>query len=86
MRLAVTGTFRRDYGRLSKIVQQKVDRQVAMLAKDPRHPSLRVKKIRGTSGIWEARVDRGYRMTFAMRDDVIILRRVGAHDQALKQP
>lgn len=85
MRVALTETFRRCYRDLPQAVQEKVDRQIAMLAANPRHPSLAVKKIKGTQGIWEARVDRGYRMTFAMRDDVVFLRRVGPHDRTLKK-
>ncbi|MEK7817323.1 MAG: hypothetical protein AAB281_03630 [Actinomycetota bacterium] len=86
MRVALTNTFRRDYGRLPKTAQEKVDRQIGMLAKDPHHPSLRVKKIKGTPGIWEARADRGYRMTFVVRESVMFLRRVGPHDRTLERP
>ncbi|MHB8792786.1 MAG: hypothetical protein ACYC6O_05555 [Thermoleophilia bacterium] len=86
MRIAVTATFRQCYEKLPSNVQEKVDRQLVALAADPRHPSLRVKKIKGSPGIWEARVDLGYRMTFSVREDVIFLRRVGPHDQALKRP
>ncbi|MHB1325843.1 MAG: hypothetical protein ACYC0L_06525 [Thermoleophilia bacterium] len=86
MRVALTDSFRRCYGRLPGGIQEKVDRQIGVLAQNPRHPSLRVKKVKGTPGIWEARVDRGYRMTFAVREGVIFLRRVGPHDQTLKRP
>lgn len=86
MKIAPTDTFRRGYGKLPAEVQQKVDRQLARMAADLRHPSLRIKKIRGAPGIWEARVDRGYRMTFAVKRDVIILRQVGPHDAVLNRP
>ncbi|MCL5883678.1 MAG: hypothetical protein M1539_06875 [Actinobacteria bacterium] len=86
MRIALTKTFRRGYGKLPLAVQEKVDRQIVALATDPHHPSLVVKKIKGAPGIWEARVDRGYRMTFVVREDVIILRRVGPHDATLRRP
>lgn len=86
MRIAVTKSFRRCYEKLPLAVQEKTDRQLAALAADPRHPSLRVKKIQGSPGIWEARIDRGYRMTFTVREGTIFLRRVGAHDQTLNRP
>lgn len=60
--------------------------QIRLLADNPRHPSLQVKKIRGTSDIWEARVDRQYRMSFEWTGDVILLRVVGNHDDVLKNP
>jgi len=57
------------------------------LVADPRHPSLRVKKIKGTSSIFEARVDRDFRFTFEYGEDrEIILRVVGPHDPTLNKP
>lgn len=86
MRVALTASFRRSYRKLPGDIQDKVDRQIGILAENPRHPSLRVKKIKGTQEIWEARVDRGYRMTFSVKDGVIFLRQVGSHDPTLKNP
>ena len=37
------------------------------------------------AAIWEARVTKGYRLTFEIVDDVYLLRRVGTHD-ILKKP
>jgi len=86
LRVALTESFRRSYKKLPGEIQEKADRQIETLAENLRHPSLRVKKIKGTQEIWEARVDRGYRMTFAVNDGVIILRQVGPHDPTLKRP
>jgi len=77
LRIAVTESFRRCYEKLPAEIQAKVDRQLDRLSSDLRHPSLRVKKIKGTQDVWEARVDRGYRLTFSVREDVLYLRRVG---------
>jgi len=49
------------------------------LIRNPRHPSLRVKKLKGTDK-FEIRVSKGYRLTFRFADDVLELRRVGTHD------
>jgi hypothetical protein len=46
---------------------------------DPHHPSIQVKKMRGTRNIWEGRVSLSYRFTFQREGNVIILRRVGSH-------
>ena len=53
---------------------------------DLRHPGLRIKRIRGTQGIWEARARRAIRLTFEVEGDRIILRNVGAHDATMKKP
>ncbi|MBE3131552.1 MAG: hypothetical protein IMZ54_12675, partial [Acidobacteria bacterium] len=50
-------------------------------------PSLRVKKIKGTGSVFEARVDRDFRFTFEYGGrHEIILRVVGPHDPTLKKP
>ena len=54
------------------------------LIRNPRHPSLRIKKLRGTDK-FEIRVSKGYRLTFRYADDVLELRRVGTHDILKKE-
>jgi hypothetical protein len=51
-----------------------------------RHPGLRVKKVQGTSDIWEARASHSLRLTFEIHEDLLILRNVGPHDKVLKNP
>jgi len=54
---------------------------------DPRHPSLQIKKIKGTRSIFEARVNDFYRFTFEYgANNEIILRVVGPHNSAVKKP
>ena len=86
MRIFAYQRFHKAYQELPKTIQQKVDKQLALLASHPRHPSLQVKRIQGIRGIWEARVDLQYRMTFEMIGDAIYLRVVGNHDEVLKRP
>ena len=78
MRLIFTGPFHRDYRSLPVEVQRVLDKALKFLLENPRHPSLRAKKIPGTE-IWYARVSRAYRLTFQFEADVITLRRVGSH-------
>ena len=85
MNIQTTRPFDHDYARLPEEVKQRVDKRLALLLSNPRHPSLRLKKVRGTEDIWEARVTRGYRMTLQIAGDTFILRRTGAHD-VLKEP
>jgi mRNA-degrading endonuclease YafQ of YafQ-DinJ toxin-antitoxin module len=41
--------------------------------------------MRGTSEIWELSVTMNYRITFQLRDEVMLLRRIGTHD-VLRRP
>jgi mRNA interferase RelE/StbE len=52
---------------------------------NPKHPSLRIKKMEGHPSVWEARITKVYRMTFQIDGDVFLLRRVGPHS-VLKSP
>ena len=85
MTLRFLRTFLKDYRRLPAQIQQQVDEALRRLAENPRHPSLQVKKIKGTRDIWEGRVTLGYRFTFNWESDVVTLRRVGTHDILKKE-
>lgn len=86
MRLARTNRFKRGYQKLKTEDKALADKAIRFLATDLRHPSLRVKKIKGTEDIWEARVSRSIRMTFEMHGDLLVLRNIGKHDEALGRP
>jgi len=45
-----TDRFKRDYQKLPIQVQQRVDQKLCFLLRDPRHPSLRIHKVRGGRG------------------------------------
>lgn len=86
MRILAYERFRRSYQQLPRIIQRKVDRQLTQLTNNIRHPSLQVKPIKGTKGLWEARVDLHYRLSFESVGDTIYLRVVGHHDDVLRRP
>lgn len=46
---------------------------------DLKYPSLEVKKLKGTSSIWEARASKSLRITFNLKGNIIILRTIGEH-------
>lgn len=85
MKIAFTAPFLNDYKGLSVRLQEQADKQITRLIENPNHPSLRIKKMEGHRSIWEARVTKGYRMTFEIKNDTFLLRRVGTHD-ILKKP
>lgn len=85
--IELTERFRRAYAGLPPQIQAKVRKALRFLAENPRHPSLRSKPIQGAPGIYAARVDRAYRMTYErLPGDVLRLRVVGRHDETLRSP
>ena len=83
----LTDRFKSAYAELPDSIKKKVQKAIRLLANDPRHPSLQTKPIQGAKGIYEARADRAYRMTYErMPGDVLRMRVVGKHDEALKNP
>ena len=83
MKIVTERSFGRDYVRLPGNIQERVDKQLALLLGDPYHGSLQTQKMRGQAGqsdIWEARITGSYRFTFKIVDDTYRLRRVGTHE------
>ena len=84
MKLSFTKTFIRDYRKLPQQLQKTTDKQLGLLLSDPKHPSLRVKKMQDPRDIWEGRITESYRFTFQIQGDTYILRKVGTHDMLSK--
>lgn len=90
IKLSYSARYNRDFFRLEKPIAKMVERKLALFQEGPRHPSLRVKKLRGHEGIWELSLTEQYRVTFEWakvkgEERIAILRRVGTHD-VLKAP
>ncbi len=85
MKIQTTGPFERDYDGLPKSIKEQTDKQLSLFLDNPHHPSLRVKKIKGSPNIWEGGITRNYRFTFQIAGEVYILRRIGTH-HILKTP
>lgn len=80
-------TFLRQFKKLPEEIQKKVRKAIRLLAEDPKHPSLRSKPIRGARGIYEMSPDMHYRITYErLPDDVLRLRVISPHDDALNRP
>jgi len=86
MRFQATRRFERAFADLPEEDAERVRKALRLLAENPRHSSLRVKKIQGVEEIWEARAGLALRLTFEKRADLVILRNVGPHDGILKKP
>lgn len=85
MRFQTTRPFDRDYAEMSAAIKVRVGKQLSLLLANPRHPSLGLKRIRGTDDLWEVRITRSYRMTLQVVGDTYLLRRLGPHD-VLRRP
>ena len=86
MKIKAYKSFKKACKVLPRNIQDKVDKQIEILEVNYLYPSLHTKKIKGTEGIWEVRIDIHYRMTFEIIGDTIYLRTVGNHDEVLKNP
>ena len=80
-------SFKKFYRKLPEVIRAKVKKVLTILAENPQHPSLQTKRIQGFVGIYEARIDQDYRMTYErLPGDKLLLRAVGRHDETLKNP
>ena len=80
MKFQTTRPFDRDYAGFPEEIKERVEKQLALLLSNPRHPSLQLKRIRGTADVWEVWVTRSYRLTLQLAGDTYLLLRVGPHD------
>ena len=79
-KLILSRPFEKAFARLPKEIRESAYQKLELLLENPSHPSLQVKKMRGTSSIWETRLTLSHRLTFEIGADAILLRKIGAHD------
>lgn len=73
-----TARFWECYGALSAQVREVADESYELLKKDPRHPSLRFKKV---GKLWSARVGAAHRALALQDGHDFIWVWIGAHDE-----
>jgi len=86
VKIARTARFKRAWEQLTKGEKALARKAITNLAMNIRYPALRVKKIKGTENIWEARASLSLRITFQIEGNTIILRNVGHHNETLGSP
>ena len=86
MNIVRTETFKKDFQNLPKAVQAKFEAKLRLFLTNRRHPSLRVKKMKGYQNRWEASIDLFSRWTFEIHQDYYLFRRIGPHDNVLGNP
>lgn len=68
-------------------MQAAIATTIKQLMDDPRHPGLRVHRVRGTDDVWEAYVDASNRVTFEYGSDgEIVMRNHCSHDIISRSP
>lgn len=70
----------------NEVVKRALKNKLKLLLENPRHPSLRVKKIKGQNDIFEASITMKIRITWQYYNDGILLRNLGEHDKTLGNP
>jgi len=84
-RIVLTRPFEKAFRALPSEIRETTYQKLQLLLTNPAHPSLRVKKMKGTASIWEMSITMNYRLTFENHQSEILLRRIGTHD-ILNQP
>ncbi len=80
IKFRTTKGFANAFAALPANVQKRTLEKLALYENNPRHPSLRVKKIQGAGNIWEMSVTKSYRITFQRKEEIVLLRNIGTHD------
>ena len=86
MPLRYSRRFIDKYVLLPLTVRNKVDKVLALLETNFRHPGLQSHPILGSPGIYEARVDQEFRITYERSSDILKIRNIDNHDECLRNP
>ena len=81
-----TARFKRAAKKLSAQDSERLAKALLFYEENATHPSLGIKRVQGTKGIWEGRASDSIRFTFEKVEGGILLRNVGAHDPTLRRP
>ncbi len=73
MKIHYSDKFLENVEKLPKDIKKTLKSKLEILIDNPRHPSLRTKKIQGQENIFEASVTMGIRITWQYTDDGILL-------------
>ncbi|MGG1519140.1 cytotoxin [Paenibacillus oryzisoli] len=85
--LRLTDNFKEKLVELDSQSRKAIQKALRIMLDNPRHPSLRTKKMEGHDHIFEASANMDIRMTFHYeKPDTIVLRNCGHHDEALRNP
>ena len=84
--LRIPTPFKRKLAKKPVELQGAILECVQKLGENPRSPGLRTSRVRGHQTAWEARVDRGNRVTWEWDDGTIVLRAHCNHEIVRRSP
>jgi len=65
---------------LPKEIRETFDAKLSLFLSNPHHPSIRVKRLVGTTDRWEGSLTINCRFTFQFSEGWVLFRRIGTHD------
>ena len=80
MKLTQVNRFKRDYKKLPLHIRKQTDRKLQYLVNDITHPSLRIKRVRKYTDVFEGSITKDYRFLFQITREGYTLLRIGTHD------
>jgi hypothetical protein len=78
MKSSTTPNFWKAYKKLNFEIKEKVQNTFRLWKRNPRHPSLRFKKI---GKIWSVRIDMNYRALALYKNEIFYWFWIGNHDE-----
>lgn len=84
----MTARFQRDYRKLSADLQEKTDKKLMDLLKNPRPPGLAFEKLKGycQPDIYTIHITGNVKLSFTITGQTATLRRVAIHDDIDRSP
>ena len=79
MKIRLTSSGKKDYDSLPPSIVRAADKQLALLRKNIRHPSLHAKKYNEARNVWQARVNKQWRLYFTIELDIYWIVRIIPH-------
>jgi len=76
MKFYYSDLFKQKVQTLKTDIKKALKSKLELMEQNQKHPSLRTKKIQGTSCIYEASITMSYRMTWQYYNDGILLRNI----------
>lgn len=73
MHIEYSEEFKKRYRRLPTDIQERTKKQLRLLLKDPRHPSLNTNKLKSRGNLWQGRITKAYRFVFLIKGDTYYL-------------
>lgn len=79
MRSVTTRSFRRGFRSLPPEIQRQARLAYSLFSENPRHSSLRFKKVHPNQPVYSARISQDYRAVGVLRGDEIVWFFIGSH-------